>query len=156
VKSSKAQVKNKVPVPWVAEYLHRVTYNFLQISTHLAVEKLLGLKTAMLVGSGMEHNDMKNRICRYEPLDRSTDSTVNDELGKYTNCSRDTKEDSVEVGFGETVVLEEDTGVGIDVGEGVLGFAVLSEDLGSNLVNLADKLEHGVVWHLLCKGWCTC
>lgn len=49
-------------------------------------------------------------------------------------------------------MLEEDTGVGVDVGEGVLGLAVLGEDAGRDLVDLANELEHGVVGHLLCKG----
>lgn len=45
-------------------------------------------------------------------------------------------------------MLEEDTRVGVDVGEGVLGLAVLGQDAGGNLVDLADKLEHGVVGHI--------
>lgn len=38
--------------------------------------------------------------------------------------------------------------MGVNIGEGVLGLAVLGQDTGSNLVDLADKLEHGVVGHL--------
>ncbi len=50
-------------------------------------------------------------------------------------------------------MLEEDSRVGVNVGEGVLGLAVLGEDAGGNLVDLADKLEHGVVGHVgLGKG----
>lgn len=37
---------------------------------------------------------------------------------------------------------------GIDVGEGVLGLAVLSQDAGGDLVHLADQLEHGVIGKL--------
>lgn len=44
-------------------------------------------------------------------LDGGTDGTVDDELGKDTKSTRDTEENSVEVLLGETVVLEEDTGV---------------------------------------------
>lgn len=44
-------------------------------------------------------------------LDRSTESTVNDELRKDTKGTGNTEEDGVVVGFGKTVVLEEDTGV---------------------------------------------
>ena len=39
--------------------------------------------------------------------------------------------------------------MGIDVGEGVLGLAVLGKNLGGNLVDLADELEHGVLGHVL-------
>lgn len=39
--------------------------------------------------------------------------------------------------------------MGIDVGVGVLGLAVLGEDLGGDLVDLADELEHGVLGEVL-------
>ena len=39
--------------------------------------------------------------------------------------------------------------MGIDVGERVLGLAVLGEDAGGDLVDLADELEHGVVGQML-------
>lgn len=47
--------------------------------------------------------------------------TVDDELGKDTESAGNTEEDSVVSGLSESVVLEEDTGVGVDVREGVLG-----------------------------------
>ena len=85
------------------------------------------------------------------PLNGGTDGAVDDKLGKDTNGAGDTEENSVVVGLGETVVLEEDTGVGIDVGVGVLGLAVLGQDTGSNLVDLANQLEHGVLGHFRCR-----
>lgn len=48
---------------------------------------------------------------RLGTLDRSTESTVNDELRKDTKSTGNTEEDSVVIGFGKTVVLEEDTRV---------------------------------------------
>lgn len=39
--------------------------------------------------------------------------------------------------------------MGIDVGVWVLGLAVLSEDAGCDLVDLADELEHGVIGQVL-------
>lgn len=39
--------------------------------------------------------------------------------------------------------------MGIDVGVGVLGLAVLGKNLGGDLVDLADELEHGVLRHVL-------
>ena len=36
----------------------------------------------------------------------------------------------------------------VDVGEGVLGLAVLSQDARGDLVDLADQLEHGVIRQL--------
>ena len=44
-------------------------------------------------------------------LNRSTESTVNDELRKNTNSTRNAKQDGIVAGFGQTVVLEENTGV---------------------------------------------
>ena len=82
-------------------------------------------------------------------LDGGTDGAVDDELGKHTESTRDTEENSVVVLLGEAVVLEEDTGVGVDVGVGVLGLAVLGENTGGDLVDLADELEHGVVGQVL-------
>lgn len=84
-------------------------------------------------------------------LDGGTDSSVNDQLGKDTNGTRNTEEDGVVVGLGQAVVLEQDTGVSVDVGVRVLGLAVLSQDTRGNLVDLADELEHGVVGHLGCR-----
>lgn len=44
-------------------------------------------------------------------LDRSTESTVNDDLRKDTKGTRNTEENGVVVGLGKTIVLEENTGV---------------------------------------------
>lgn len=48
---------------------------------------------------------------RLGALDRSTESTVNDDLRKDTKGTGNTEEDGVVVGLGKTVVLEEDTRV---------------------------------------------
>jgi hypothetical protein len=82
-------------------------------------------------------------------LDGGTDGAVDDELRKHTKGAGHTEEDGVEVLLLEAVVLEEHTGVGIDVGEGVLGLSVLSEDTGSDLVDLGDEVEHGVIGKVL-------
>lgn len=115
------------------------------ISIHLAVENDLGLRAC--VSKGHRPRRRGDNI----PLNGGTDGAVNDELGKHTNGTRHTKEDSVVVGLGQAIVLEENTRVGIDVGVGVLGLAVLGEDLGGDLVDLADELEHGVLGHLLLR-----
>ncbi|KAH3955371.1 hypothetical protein HBH53_007730 [Parastagonospora nodorum] len=68
---------------------------------------------------------------------------------KDTERTRYTEKNGVVVLLGEAVVLEEDTGVGIDVGVWVLGLSVLSENTGGDLVDLADELEHGVIGQVL-------
>ncbi|KAH3977081.1 hypothetical protein HBI24_066430 [Parastagonospora nodorum] len=83
------------------------------------------------------------------PLDGCADGTVDDELRKDTERTRYTEKNGVVVLLGEAVVLEEDTGVGIDVGVWVLGLSVLSENTGGDLVDLADELEHGVIGQVL-------
>ena len=77
------------------------------------------------------------------------DGAVDDELGKDTKGAGNAEQDGVVVLLGEAVVLEEDTGVGIDVREGVLGLAVLGEDTRSDLVDLGDEVEHGVLGEVL-------
>lgn len=52
-------------------------------------------------------------------LDGRTESSVDDQLGQDSQSTGDTEQDSVVVGFGEAVVLEEHSRVGINVGEGV-------------------------------------
>ena len=86
------------------------------------------------------------------PLNGGTDSAVNDELGEDTNGTRNTEEDSVVAGLSQAIVLEEDTRMGIHVGVGVLSLAVLGKNLGGDLVDLTDELEHGVVRHFLCRS----
>ena len=79
----------------------------------------------------------------------STESTIPDELSGNTKGTGNTKEDGVELHLVEAVVGEEDTRVGVDVGPGVLGLAGFEEDLGSDVVDLADELEHLVVGEVL-------
>lgn len=42
------------------------------------------------------------------------------------------------------VVGEENTGVSVNVGPGVLGLASLEENLGRDVVDLTDELEEGI------------
>ena len=102
---------------------------------------------------------------RLGTLDRSTKSAVDDELRQDTEGAGDTKENSVEAGFGQAIVLQENAGVSIDVRPRVLRLrweyplvdahceiwesmsypSVLGQDTRSDLVDLADELEHGVI-----------
>lgn len=58
----------------------------------------------------------------------STKSTIPDQLRCNTEGTRNTKENSVVILFSETVVLEEDTRVSIDIRPGVLGLTVFSKN----------------------------
>ena len=44
-------------------------------------------------------------------FNRGTNTTVDDQLGKNTNSTSNTEQNSVVAGFGQTVVLKEDTRV---------------------------------------------
>lgn len=85
------------------------------------------------------------------PLNGGTDGTVNDELGKDTNGTRHTEEYGVVVGLSQTVVLQQDTRVSVNIGVGVLGLAMLGQNARGDFVDLADQLEHGVFGHLLLR-----
>lgn len=85
-------------------------------------------------------------------LNREAESTVPDELGKGTQTTGDTKGGSVVESLVEAVVVEENTRAGVDVGVGVLGLAVLLEDLGGDAAVLLDELEDGVLGNLGASG----
>jgi hypothetical protein len=69
-------------------------------------------------------------------LDGQAESTVPDELSDTAHGARDTKDDGVVLELGEAVVVEERAGSGVDVGERVLGLAVLGENAGRDLEEL--------------------
>jgi hypothetical protein len=82
-------------------------------------------------------------------LQRHTEGTVPAELREDTKGTGDTKENGVVVLFNETIVLEEDTRVGIYVGPWVLGLTVLGQDTGNDVVQLADETEERIVGQVL-------
>jgi len=82
-------------------------------------------------------------------LQRHTEGTVPAELREDTKGTGDTEEDGVVVLFNETIVLEEDTRVGVYVGPWVLGLTVLGQDTGNNVVQLANETEEGIVGQML-------
>jgi len=86
---------------------------------------------------------------RLGPLNGGTNGAVDDKLGKDTEGAGHAEEDGVVALLGEAVVLEEDTGVSVDVRIGVLGLAMLGENARGDLVYLTDKLEHGVIGQVL-------
>ena len=68
----------------------------------LFINKLQGRANQLGVGLSAE---------RFRALDGSTEGAVDDELGQDTKSARDTEEDSVVVGFSESIVLQQDTGM---------------------------------------------
>ena len=45
--------------------------------------------------------------------------------------------------------LQQDSTVGVHIGPGVLGLALLQQHVGDNLVELSHQLEHGVIGQVL-------
>jgi hypothetical protein len=86
---------------------------------------------------------------RLRTLNWRTNGTINDELRQDTKSAGHTKQNSVVVLFSKTIVLQQDTGVSIDVGVWVLGLSVLGKNARSDLVNLGNELEHWVIWEML-------
>ena len=100
---------------------------------------------------------------------KDANCAVDDELRQHANRTCYTKHNCVKVLLSEAVVLEEDAGMGIDVGEWVLRLAVLCQDAWGDLVDLAHEprrvvcqmdclrvilrgqhnlLEHRVIWKM--------
>jgi hypothetical protein len=86
---------------------------------------------------------------RLGPLQGHTESSVPDELSGHTESSRDTEEDGVVVLLGESVGVQQDSGMRVDVGPRVLGLSSLQQDVGRNLVDLGDELEELVIRDVL-------
>jgi hypothetical protein len=108
---------------------------------HYSVSKLASNK--LRIGLGAE---------RLWSLNGHADGTIDDELGKHAEGTGNSKQNGVVVGLGETIILQENSAVGVDVGVWVLGLSVLGENAGGNLVDLGNKLEHGIVRQMLqCK-----
>jgi hypothetical protein len=74
---------------------------------------------------------------------------IPDELREDTKGAGNTEENSVVLVLLETVVLKQDTRVGINIRPGVLGLSVLLEDDGGSLVNEGDEVEERVGRHVL-------
>lgn len=68
-----------------------------------------------------------------------------------TQRPRHAEEDGVVVLLGQAIVLQEYTGVRVDVGVRVFRLAMLCENTGGNLVDLGDKLEHRIIWQMLLR-----
>lgn len=82
-------------------------------------------------------------------LNWQTKTTVEDQLRQDTEGSRDTEQHSVEGLLSQTVVLQQDTRVGVHIWPWVLGLTVLGQDTWSNLVDVGNQLEQLVVRHVL-------
>lgn len=74
-----------------------------------------------------------------------TESSRPDQLGHATQRSGNTEQDGVVVLLGESEGGQELTGVSVYVGPRVLCLAGFQEDVGNDVVDLFDELEHGVV-----------
>jgi len=82
-------------------------------------------------------------------LEWEAKSSAPDHLRQAAQSSADAKENGVVLHLGHAVVLEEHTRVGVYVWPWVLGLTLSKKDIWHNLVDLADQLEHIVVWEVL-------
>ena len=77
--------------------------------------------------------------------------------GNLTESSADTKEDSVVVHFLHAVVLQQDSGVSVHIGPGVLDLAGLVQDGWHNHVHVGHQLEKLIVGKVFqCKFTLAC
>ena len=85
----------------------------------------------------------------FRALEGEGESAIPDEGREDTEGAGDTEEDSVVLVLSHAVVDEEAARVGINVGPGVLGLTVLSENTGGDLVDLGDELEERILRQVL-------
>ncbi|KFY24709.1 hypothetical protein V491_02050, partial [Pseudogymnoascus sp. VKM F-3775] len=69
------------------------------------------------------------------------ESNLAQPIQQSSTSSQPDRVDPAVQGLVETIVVEQDTGAGIHVGEGVLGLAVLGQDAGGDLAVQLDQLE---------------
>jgi hypothetical protein len=101
--------------------------SFFFLCSFLFLHEMCELKSLVLV---TEHLDQVVSGVGLWSLQGHTECTVPAELRKDTESTGDTEEDSVVVLLDKTVVLEENARVGINIGPGVLGLSVFSQDTG--------------------------
>ena len=77
---------------------------------------------------------------------------IPDELRQDTESSGDTKQDGVEVHFLQAVMVQQDSGMGVDVGVWVLDFSEFVEDVGGESVHLRHEFEQFIIREMFqCK-----
>ncbi len=74
-----------------------------------------------------------------------TESSSPEQVGHATEGSGDSEDDGVVVEFGHTVMVQQDTGVGINIGPGVLDFTEVLKDGGNDVVDGLAKFDEGIV-----------
>lgn len=85
----------------------------------------------------------------FRAFDWQTQSAIPDERGQHTESTGNAEQNGVVVHFLQSVVLQQDTGVGIYVGPWVLDLAEFGQDWGHNLVDVGNQLEQRIVWQVL-------
>ena len=96
-------------------------------------------------------NKRLERLCAHGlwSLNGEAEGTVPDKRRQDTERARHAKQHRVKVLLSKAVVGEEDAAVGIDVGPGVGSLALLKQNVGHNLVQLAHKAEELVIGQVL-------
>jgi hypothetical protein len=78
-------------------------------------------------------------------FDGETESSSPEQVGHATEGSGDSEDDGVVVEFGHTVMVQQDTGVGINIGPGVLDFTEVLKDGGNDIVDSLAEFDEGIV-----------
>jgi hypothetical protein len=73
---------------------------------------------------------------------------IPDKLRQNTESTRYTKQDSVKVHFLQSVMVQQDTRVSIDVGVRILDFAKFVEDSRSESIYLRHEFEQFIIWEM--------
>ena len=73
---------------------------------------------------------------------------IPDKLRQNTESTRYTKQNSVKVHFLQSVMVQQDTRVSIDVGVRILDFSEFVEDSRSESIYLRHEFEQFIIWEM--------
>ena len=118
---------------------------------------LLVLDQLNLTGKYLHQGHASNQALQFcsslgSLLNAKAKCAIPDQLCQWAKTSANTEGGSVVQRVVETVVVEQNTRAAVDVGEGVLGLAVLSQDTWCNLAVPLDQLEDWVICDFFAAG----
>lgn len=85
----------------------------------------------------------------FRAFDWQSQGAIPDERSQHTKGTGHAEQHGVVVHLLQSVVLQQDTGVGIYIWPWVLDLAEFGQDWGHDLVDVGHQLEQGIVWQML-------
>lgn len=106
----------------------RLTFNKETAHVHCGYQNTLSFKHFLQAGIGFRQSFLQaQEVNALRTLDGQAEGTVPDELDERAQSTADTEGDGVVEGLLESVVVEENTRRGVNIGVGVLGLVSLAQ-----------------------------